>query len=91
MWNWKNNLANGIEYSRYCASFAGECASIGVYPTYRLCMEWLETLTVNGKPLSEDDKRGICNMLENGKMELEENAREFLKNKNLSDFEKKYY
>ena len=35
-------------------------------------------LTVNGEKLSEEDKSGICNMLDNGKLELQEHCKKFL-------------
>ena len=78
MWNWKNNLANDLEYSIYVASFVKGCSRMGIKPSYRLCMEWLSSLTVNGAKLSEEDKRGICNMLDNGKLELQEHCEKFL-------------
>lgn len=80
----ENRMVNGIHATRYVASFVGECARVGVYPTYRLCMEWLGTLTVNGETLDDADKRIICNLLENGKLELETNCREFLANRKLT-------
>ena len=89
--DFENRMVNGIHASCYAVSFMKECVDAGITPRYRLCMEWLGTLTVNGQRLSEDDKRLICNLLDNGKMELEHNAKEFLKNKKLSDFDKKYY
>jgi hypothetical protein len=78
MWNWKNNLANEVEYSIYVASFVKACSRMGIKPSYRLCMEWLSSLTVNGEKLSEEDKSGICNMLDNGKLELQEHCEKFL-------------
>ena len=36
MWNWKNNLANDLEYSIYVASFVKACSRMGLKPSYRL-------------------------------------------------------
>lgn len=79
MWNWKNNKANGIPYSRYVASYYKACDDMRVTPTYPHMYCWLDELVVNGEELSEDDKRGICEMMDNGKMELEDHCRNWCK------------
>lgn len=83
MWNWKNDEANGIPYSRYCASFtkAYEKLKILPVPKYAVMMEWLSSLTINGKKLSEEDKKAICEMYTNGMMELEDDCKKFLETK----------
>lgn len=42
--------------------------------------DWLRTLIIDGKPLSEADVEHIMSLATNGKMELEYSAREFMKN-----------
>lgn len=79
MWNWKNNDANGIPYSRYVASYYRICHDMRVTPMYAHMYCWLDELVVNGEKLSEDDKRGICEMMDNGKLELEDHCRAWCK------------
>jgi hypothetical protein len=79
MWNWQNNDANGIPYSRYVASYYKICHDMRVTPMYAHMYCWLDELVVNGEKLSEDDKRGICEMMDNGKMELEDHCRNWCK------------
>ena len=79
MWNWKNNDANGIPYSRYVASYYKVCHDMRVTPMYAHMYCWLDELVVNGEKLSEDDKRGICEMMDNGKLELEDHCRNWCK------------
>lgn len=74
MWNWKNDDANGIPYSRYVSSYMKTCNELAITPMYRHMHDWLSELVVNGSKLGEEDKRNMCEMMDNGKMELEANC-----------------
>lgn len=71
MWNWKNEDANGIPYSRYVASYTKICDQLDITPMYAHMYDWLSELVVNGAKLKDEDKHNICEMMGNGKMELE--------------------
>lgn len=75
MWNFKNNEANGIPYSRYVASYMKTCAELSIPPMYRHMYDWLSELVVNGSKLSDKDKKAMCEMMDNGKLELEANCK----------------
>ncbi len=72
----ENKLIHGIYVSRYVASWsiAGGSLKKGF-----LFKEWLRTLTINGENLTEDEIQYIHAFAENGKLELQELAKEFLK------------
>ena len=77
----KNSLVNGIHKSRYVASWmrAGGCEKetwMGCRSTFA---DWLRTLIINDRHLTEDEIQEICYLADNGKMELEYLAREFLR------------
>ena len=80
MWDWTNKAYNGIYYSRYIASWR---MVGGPYydETFR---EWLTSL---GMP--EDTVWEIYDMATNGKMELENHARVFMKNKGLKPLKRR--
>lgn len=42
--------------------------------------DWLKTLIIDGKPLSDNDVDHIMFLANNGKMELEHSAKTYLKN-----------
>jgi len=70
----ENEKFEGIHYSRFIASWANVAGDA----PYAID-EWLETITVNGKPLPEEVIRKICDMAWTGKLELETSARLFVK------------
>ena len=72
MYNWNENpLINGVYSSRYIASYSNVVGKI--YPwQFR---KWLESLTVNGSKLSEEDITFLVNRATTGKLELEEHVR----------------
>ena len=81
MWNWKNNMDGkyGIPYSRYVASWY----NAGGRRNYLHIKAWLKDLG-----LEEDDCANVADMATNGKLELEEHARNFLKSNKFRDFKK---
>ena len=69
----ENKKFEGIYYSRFVASWVNTNGKI-----YRdEFMEWLKTITVNGKHLPEEVIYEITEMGTNGKLELEIQARQF--------------
>lgn len=69
----ENRNFEGIYYSRIIASYVKVRGKI-----YRdEFMDWLRSLTINDKKLTEDEIYDIYNMGTNGKMELESNCRAF--------------
>lgn len=73
-------LGAGYYYSRFIASFYRSGGDPKNYRGGKKSLEaWLRTLTIDGKPLSEDDIGSIIFLAENGKLELETSAKAFLK------------
>lgn len=73
----ENPIINGIYASRYIASYMNIQGKI--YP--RKFRKWLESLTVNGSKLSDEDICFLVNRATIGKLELEENVRRFFNEK----------
>lgn len=71
----ENKLIRNIHVSRYIASWMNVGGSVGSIG-FEL---WLERLLIDGEHLTEDEIRYIRNFARNGKMELETNAKLFLK------------
>jgi hypothetical protein len=76
----ENKNYEGIYYSRFVASY---CRSGGSLENRKcwLFKEWLEQLIINEKPIPQDIVKEIYDYGINGKMELEFDAYEFLKNR----------
>ncbi len=76
----KNETECGIYTTRFIMSWVREGGTFsrrGIgYDEFR---EWLQTLIIDGNPLSENDVDHIVFMAQNGKMELENSAKMFLK------------
>lgn len=72
----ENKEIEGIYISRFIASWqaAGNCRK-----DYGLFREWLKTLIINGRYLTDDEIHDILFIADNGKLELEMSARKFLK------------
>ena len=73
---WENKITEGDfneYYSRIIASFYIAGGNPGKRPIFK---KWLESLGV----LSDKDIYDICNLAENGKLELQEHAKLFLEN-----------
>lgn len=73
----ENKVIEGIYVSRFIASWqkaGGNCRK-----DYSLFKEWLKTLVINGRSLSDEEIHDICFLADNGKMELEMSAKAFLK------------
>lgn len=74
----ENKLIRNIHVSRYIASWVkvgGSVDSLG----FEL---WLERLLIDGEHLTEDEIMYIRNFARNGKLELETNAKLFLRSIN---------
>lgn len=73
MWNWENNetKTHGIPYSRYIASWAKK--GNGYFGDK--FKDWLRSID-----LTEDEVWEIYDMATNGKLELEDSIKSYLKN-----------
>lgn len=74
----ENKDIEGIYISRFIASWqksGGNCRK-----DYGLFKEWLKSLIINDRHLTDNEIRAICFIADNGKMELETSAKAFLKN-----------
>ena len=78
---WKNETECGIHVTRFIASWIRSGGSLRYGKDYDDFREWLGTITVDGKNLSEQDVNHIVDLAQNGKMELEYLAKQFLKQK----------
>lgn len=76
---WENKAVDGLclFYTRVIASWVRTKYGKGD-PEFK---KWLRTLIINGKPLTDEMIDDICFLKDNGKMELEESARRFIKEK----------
>lgn len=80
--DWENRLECGIHPTRFIMSWVREGGSLkkrrGIgYDDFK---EWLKTLIIDDKPLSDNDVDHIMFLAQNGMMELEYSAKNFLKN-----------
>jgi hypothetical protein len=70
----ENEIINGVHASRYIASWCKAGGHLGRRERGRFDFkDWLESLG-----LTEDEVRHIYNLATNGKLELENSAREFI-------------
>lgn len=83
MHEFENELIRGISISRYIASWT----RMG-YPIekahrrlnqYGFFIAWLRQLTLDGEHLTEDEVWRIYHVATNGKLELQENAKKFMR------------
>ena len=74
---WVNKAVDGagVFYTRIIASWIR--MKYGTRDTKDF-KEWLRTLKINGKPLTDEMINDICFLKDNGKLELEESARDFI-------------
>lgn len=73
-----NNTVNNIHKSRYVSSWI----NVGGTLDRRgrgLFRKWLKTLVIDGRPLTDDEIMEIITYASDGKLELETNAKLFLK------------
>lgn len=76
----KNSLVNGIHKSRYIASWIYAGGELhGSKGGNHKFVQWLKTLIINDRHLTEDEIKSIDFFARNGKLELQELAKEFLK------------
>lgn len=76
---WENKTECGIHPTRFIMSWVrmgGTFSRRGLgYDDFK---DWLKTLIIDGRPLSEDDIYHITFLASNGKMELEDSAKNFI-------------
>lgn len=75
----ENSLVNGIHASRYIVSWVKSGGSLIGSRRNSKFVEWLKSLTINGRSLTEEEIDRIYHLSSNGKMELECLAEKFLK------------
>lgn len=75
---WSNKTKCGIEVTRFIASWVKVGGTLRTGEDYENFEDWLRTLKIDGKNLSEEDVKHITNLATCGKMELEYLAKEFL-------------
>ena len=79
----ENPFVNGIRCSKIWKSFENEGGKIYYIPRYdKKFFDWLRQLIVNGRPFTEEEIDIIYRAAQeanSGKFELEQNAKEFLK------------
>lgn len=75
MYEFENKTVNGIYYTRFIASYAKEGGDVFDGDEFR---SWLRHLG-----LKEEDVRGIYFLATNGKLELEVNAKRYLRGNDL--------
>ena len=78
----ENSLVRGIHISRYIASWTKNSYPITTATRgYNTCLfiEWLKQLIIDGEPLTDDEIWRIYNFTRNGKLELESNAKAFMR------------
>ena len=77
----ENKMIRGIHISRYIMSWArmgGKLTSTRGVGGFE---KWLKTLVINSSKLSDEEIQDIICIADNGKLELELNAKRFLDNK----------
>ena len=72
MFTYENKLFNDIPYSRFIASWINKGGKITYIGAFR---DWLYSLGMDEKQANE-----VINLARNGKLELEESAKLFMKN-----------
>lgn len=84
--DFENKTFEGIHYSRFIASWvkANGHALYGMVG-FRT---WLKSLIINDKHIPNDVIQEICNLMGNGKLELQENAKRWISNKQLERIKK---
>lgn len=74
-----NKTECGIYATRFIASWLRMGGTLKFGEDYDDFRGWLETLKVDGNPLSEQDVNHIVDLAQNGKLELEVSAKQYLK------------
>lgn len=75
----ENKLINGIHVSRYVVSWVKAGGNLLGSRRKSKFIDWLKTLKINGRTLTEEEIDFIWNFASSGKMELESKASKFLK------------
>lgn len=73
---WENKIYEGIHYSRFIASWY----NAGGNPERGDFVDWLQSLVINGKNIPYSVIHEIANLMEDGKLELEQHVKQWLKN-----------
>lgn len=74
MYNLDNEIINGIHITRYIASYLRRKEGFKILEF----VEWLKTLEINGRHLTDDEVYRIRIIAEDGKLELQELAISFV-------------
>ncbi len=74
----ENKTYEGIHYSRFAASWRMACEKVGERSYFYEMVEWLMSLTINGKKMDETTAREIADFAHNGKLELEISAKNWI-------------
>lgn len=74
----ENKVIRGIHVSRYIASWRKATWETEAIERQSDFPKWLSHLIIDGEPLLPEEIRFIRNFAENGKMELEQNAKDYL-------------
>lgn len=74
----ENKVINDIHKSRYVASWTNSGGTLDRKGRL-LFKKWLKSLIINNRPLTDDEVLDIFVYAQNGKMELEFSAEDFLK------------
>lgn len=77
MWNWENKTVGSIYYSRFVASYMKIMSKHGQRFRRGDFKKWLEGIG----ELTPDEINDICDMADNGKLELEDYAEKWFKEK----------
>ena len=80
--SFENKTFEGIHYSRFIASWNKVKGNTFNYE-FR---EWLRSLTINNRKIPDDVIQEICNLRDNGKLELQEHAKKFSLKKSLKEY-----
>ncbi len=74
-WYESSDNIRGIPLTQYVASWYR--AGCDGYSNYRRAIQWLQSLNINGASLSDAEIKTIAECIDNGKLELEESAKNF--------------
>lgn len=74
-----NKTQCGIHATRFIMSWVRMGGTLKYGKDYDDFKEWLKTLMIDGKNLSDKDVHHILELARNGKMELESSAKQFIK------------
>ena len=78
MWNWENKVVGDLYYSRVIASWVKACRQSWIRPFFGDSFrEWMRSIGI-----PDEDANNIYEMANNGKLELEISAQNWIKKHN---------